>query len=76
MKLWNKIKNWITKPYMKPLMLTKEVKSKDIMIKDLEKKTKKQFELIGRKMGIELDRRLTKQKLINKIKFRARNKNR
>ena len=46
------------------------------MIKDLEKKTKKQLELIGRKMGIELDRRLTKQKLINKIKFRARNKNR
>ena len=70
MKLWTKIKNWITKPYMK-----KEIK-KDVMIKDLEKKTKKELESIGRKMGIELDRRLTKQKLINKIKFRARNKNR
>ena len=70
MKLWTKIKNWITKPYMK-----KEIK-KDVMIKDLEKKTKKELESIGRKLGIELDRRLTKQKLINKIKFRARNKNR
>ena len=69
MKLWTKIKNWITKPYMK-----KEIK-KDVMIKDLEKKTKKELESIGRKMGIELDRRLTKQKLINKIKFKARNKN-
>ena len=76
MKIWAKIKNWITKPYMKPLKLTKEVKSKDIMIKDLTKKTKKELELIGRKLGIELDRRLTKQKLINKIKFKARNKNR
>ena len=76
MKLWTKIKNWITKPYIKPLRLTKEVKSKEVMIKDLEKKTKKELESIGRKMGIELDRRLTKQKLINKIKFRVRNKNR
>ena len=24
MKLWEKIKNWITKPYMKPLKLKKE----------------------------------------------------
>ena len=55
--------------------MKKEIK-KDVMIKDLEKKTKKELESIGRKMGIELDRRLTKQKLINKIKFRARNKNR
>ena len=70
MKLWTKIKNWITNPYMK------KEKKKDVMIKDLEKKTKKELESIGRKMGIELDRRLTKQKLINKIKFRARNKNR
>jgi len=74
MNLWNKFKSLFNLDY--PLVLTKEVKTKDIMIKDLEKKTKKQLELIGRKMGIELDRRLTKQKLINKIKFRARNKNR
>ena len=74
MKLWAKIKNWITKPYLKPLKLTKEVKQKGIAIEDLQYKTKKELESIGRKMGIELDRRLTKQKLINKIKYRARNK--
>ena len=68
--LWKKVKNWITNPYMK------KDKKKDIMISDLQYKTKKELESIGRKMGIELDRRLTKQKLINKIKFKARNKNR
>ena len=76
MKLWAKIKNWITKPYLKPLKLTKEVKQKGVAIEDLQYKTKKELESIGRKMGIELDRRLTKQKLINKIKFKVRNKNR
>ncbi len=43
-----------------------------ITVKDLKYKTKKELERIGRKIGIELDRRLTKSKLINKIKFRAR----
>ena len=70
MNLWKKIKDFITKPYMK------KEKKKDVMINDLQYKTKKELESIGRKLGIELDRRLTKQKLINKIKFRARNKNR
>ena len=74
MSLWNKFKSLFNLDY--PLVLTKEVKKKDVMIKDLEKKTKKELESIGRKLGIELDRRLTKQKLINKIKFKARNKNR
>ena len=63
MKLWTKIKNWITKPYMKPLKLTNEID-----IKGLKNKTKKELEKLGRKGGIELDRRLTKSKLINKIK--------
>ena len=70
MKLWAKIKDFITKPYMK------KDKKKDVMINDLQYKTKKELESIGRKLGIELDRRLTKQKLINKIKFKARNRNR
>ena len=70
MNLWKKIKDFITKPYMK------KEKKKDVMINDLQYKTKKELELIGRKLGIELDRRLTKQKLINKIKFKARNRNR
>ena len=48
--------------------------SETISLKELQTRTKKQLESIGRKMGIELDRRLTKNKLINKIKFRARMK--
>ncbi len=52
--------------------VNKPVKKKVIVMKDLAKKNKKELERIGRKLGIELDRRLTKLKLINKIKFRAR----
>ena len=75
MNIWKKIKSLFNLDY--PLNFTKpEKKKKDISISDLQYKTKKELELIGRKMGIELDRRLTKQKLINKIKFRARNKTR
>ena len=37
-------------------------------LKDLEKKTKAELEEIGRKLGTELDRRLTKSKLIQQIK--------
>ena len=51
-----------------PIKPKKEV----IALKELSKRTKKQLESIGRKMGIELDRRLSKSKLINKIKFRAK----
>ena len=65
MKLWNKIKNWITKPYLKPLKLKKEW---EIDIKDLKSKTKAELEKLGRKVGIELDKRLTKDKLIKQIK--------
>ena len=65
MKLWTKIKNWITKPYMKPLKLKKEW---EIDVKDLKKKTKAELEKLGRKIGVELDRRLTKDKLIKQIK--------
>ena len=75
MSIWKKFKSLFNLDY--PLVLTnevKKVKKKDVMINDLQYKTKKELELIGRKMGIELDRRLTKQKLINKIKYRARNK--
>ena len=65
MKLWTKIKNWITKPYMKPLKLKKEC---EVDIKGLKSKTKKELEKLGRKIGIELDRRFTKDKLIKQIK--------
>ena len=50
----------------------KKPKVETISLKELQTRTKKQLESIGRKMGIELDRRLTKSKLINKIKFRAK----
>ena len=65
MKLWTKIKNWISKPYMKPLVLKKE---NEIDLKGLKNKTKKELEKLGRKIGVELDRRLTKDKLIKQIK--------
>ena len=65
MKLWTKIKNWINKPYMKPLNLKKEW---EVDIKGLKSKTKKELEKLGRKIGIELDRRFTKDKLIKQIK--------
>lgn len=47
----------------KPLVLKNEIN-----LKGLEKKTKAELEKLGRKLGIELDKRLTKAKLINQIK--------
>ena len=47
----------------KPLVLKNEVN-----LKGLEKKTKTELEKLGRKIGIELDKRLTKDKLIKQIK--------
>ena len=47
----------------KPLILKDEIN-----LKGLEKKTKAELEKLGRKLGIELDKRLTKAKLINQIK--------
>ena len=62
-KIWKKIKSFFIST---PLVLTKEVKKIDT--KGLEKKTKAELEKLGRKIGIELDKRLTKAKLISKIK--------
>lgn len=61
-KLWKKIKSF----FVKPLVLKNEVKKIDT--KDLSKKTKAELEKLGRKIGIELDKRLTKAKLISQIK--------
>ena len=49
----------------KPLILKKK---DEINLKGLEKKTKSELEKLGRKVGIELDKRLTKDKLIKQIK--------
>ena len=63
MNIIAKIKSWFS---VKPLVLKNEVKKIDT--KDLNKKTKAELEKLGRKIGIELDRRLTKDKLIKQIK--------
>ena len=62
-KIWKKIKSFFISA---PLVLTKEIKKIDT--KGLEKKTKAELEKLGRKIGIELDKRLTKSKLISKLK--------
>ena len=72
--MFNIVKKWfdsVLKSYDKP-----KKKSVVVRVGDLQYKTKKELEIIGRKIGIELDRRCTKQKLINKIKFKAKNRNR
>ena len=65
---------WISKSWKKFVdsFVVEEKKLKTIVVRDLKDKTKKELEKIGRKIGIELDRRLTKTKLINKIKFKAK----
>jgi|TARA_B100000953_G_C17673277_1_gene309573 hypothetical protein len=68
MNLWKKIK-WFL---LSGAPAIEKPKSTRVTVKDLKDKTKKELEKIGRKIGIELDRRLTKTKLINKIKFKAK----
>ena len=58
-----KLTNWLTGG------IEQSIKPKPkVDLKNLTKKTKKELEQVGRKMGIELDRRLTKDKLIKQIK--------
>ena len=59
--MFNKIKEFFFPK--KPLILKDEIN-----LKGLEEKTKAELEKLGRKIGIELDRRLTKDKLIKQIK--------
>jgi len=68
MNLWKKIK-WFL---ISGAPGIEKPKTTTITIKDLKNKTKKELERIGRKLGIELDRRLSKSKLVNRIKFRAK----
>ena len=71
MNLWKKIK-WFLLSGAPGINKEPKKKSTVILLKDLKRKTKSELERIGRKLGIELDRRLTKSKLVNRIKFRAR----
>ena len=59
--MFNKIKEFFFPK--KPLVLKNEIN-----LKGLEKKTKAELEKLGRKIGVELDKRLTKSKLISQIK--------
>ena len=67
MKLWNKfIDFWITgMPRFE-----KKVKADKINtdLKHLRTQTKSELEKLGRKVGVELDKRLTKEKLIKQIR--------
>ena len=65
MNLWKRIKGWIVKPYMIPLVLKDEINTD---LKHLKTQTKAELEKLGRKIGIELDKRLTKDKLIKQIR--------
>ena len=56
--MWKKIKSFFQPKKKEP----------KIAIADLQYKTKAELEKIGRKVGIELDKRLTKAKLITQIK--------
>ena len=58
-----KIINKVVGTYDEPVKYLKGVDTKN-----LEKKTKKELETLGRKIGIEVDRRLTKAKIIKQIK--------
>ena len=51
--------------FKKPLVLKNEVKTD---LKHLKTQTKSELEKLGRKLGIELDKRLTKDKLIKQIR--------
>ena len=68
MNLWKKIK-WFL---LSGAPAIEKPKTTTITVKDLKNKPKKELERIGRKLGIELDRRLSKTKLVNRIKFRAK----
>jgi len=72
------VKKWfdsVIKSYdKKPVNYLSGKKKPAVRVGDLQHKTKKELEDIGRKIGIELDRRLTKEKLINKIKYNVKNR--
>ena len=62
MKIWKKIKSFFASA---PLKLTKDM---EVDLSNLKSKTKAELEKLGRKIGLELDKRLTKDKLIKQIR--------
>jgi len=65
MNLWKKFKSLFNLDY--PLVLTKEMEINTDLI-HLKTQTKAELEKLGRKLGMELDKRLTKDKLIKQIR--------
>ena len=61
MNLWKKFKSIFNLDY--PLVVNKEQEI-NTDLKHLKSQTKSELEKLGRKLGIELDKRLTKDKLI------------
>tara|TARA_B100001996_G_C18188005_1_gene410974 strand:- start:265 stop:489 length:225 start_codon:yes stop_codon:yes gene_type:complete len=68
MKVIDKLWKWFKEFMKKPLLPDQKKKRNLIQIQDLQYKTKAQLEEVGRKMGLELDKRLTKAKLISQLK--------
>ena len=65
MNLWKKFKSLFNLDC--PLVLTKEMEINTDLI-HLKTQTKAELEKLGRKLGMELDKRLTKDKLIKQIR--------
>jgi len=63
--LFNKIKNFF---------FGEPVKQIEIDLKGLEKKTKAEIEKVGRKVGVELDKRLTKVNMLKELKKATKKK--
>jgi nitrogenase molybdenum-iron protein alpha/beta subunit len=73
-KFFNNILEKLIAPGEPVQVLTKSVLelTDPITRTDLKHKTKKELEIIGRNLGIEVDRRLKKDKLVAQIKKRNR----
>jgi len=65
MNLWKKFESLFNLDC--PLVLTKEMEINTDLI-HLKTQTKAELEKLGRKLGMELDKRLTKDKLIKQIR--------
>ena len=72
--MFNFIKKLFSSAKVEPLVLKDEVKTKKPTTKvkrptkkELSKLTKSSLEAMGREHGIELDKRLTKDKLVNQL---------
>lgn len=66
-KLSDHVTHWSNKTFAAPKVKTVKKTPKSHTKAQLSKMTKKQMEELGRKHGIELDRRLVKSKLVSQL---------